>query len=99
MYFPYLRGKQFELLALRELIGLLLDSNKIIPIVEPVKRSTTGLKAAFYKLKDRNIRIQLIINPEIGDLRGNAEYIIEFIEKEHHLCCRQWVRLSVSVKK
>lgn len=41
MYFPYLRGRQYELLALRELVSRGLISNKVIPIVEPVKLSTT----------------------------------------------------------
>ena len=36
MYFPILRGRQFELLALRECVNKSLLSNKIIPIVEPV---------------------------------------------------------------
>lgn len=35
MYFPILRGRQFELLALRECVNKSLLSNKIIPIVEP----------------------------------------------------------------
>ena len=37
MYFPYLRGRQFELVALRELLELDLISEKIVPVIEPVK--------------------------------------------------------------
>ena len=44
MYFPILRGRQFELLALRECVNKSLLSNKIIPIVEPVKVSSTSQK-------------------------------------------------------
>lgn len=44
MYFPILRGRQFELLALRECVNKNLLSNKIIPIVEPVKVSSTYTK-------------------------------------------------------
>lgn len=44
MYFPILRGRQFELLALRECVNQGLLSNKIIPIVEPVKVSSTYTK-------------------------------------------------------
>lgn len=43
MYFPILRGRQFELLALRECVNQGLLSNKIIPIVEPVKVSSTTI--------------------------------------------------------
>lgn len=44
MYFPILRGRQFELLALRECVSKNILSNKIIPIVEPVKVSPTYIK-------------------------------------------------------
>ena len=37
MYFPYLRGRQFELIALRELIENDCINSSIIPIIEPVK--------------------------------------------------------------
>ena len=37
MYFPYLRGKQFELIAIRELVEMMSATGKIIPIIEPVK--------------------------------------------------------------
>ena len=37
MYFPYLRGRQFELIALRELVEKDVLSGRIMPIIEPVK--------------------------------------------------------------
>jgi hypothetical protein len=42
MYFPYFRGKQFELILLRELAGF-LKGKKIHPIIEPVRDNITGL--------------------------------------------------------
>ena len=44
MYFPYLRGRQFELIALRDLVDKGVLSDKIIPIIEPVKLSSTLIK-------------------------------------------------------
>lgn len=44
MYFPYLRGRQFELIALRELLEGERIGQEIIPIIEPVKPSATLLK-------------------------------------------------------
>ena len=44
MYFPYLRGRQFELIALRELVEKGVLSNRITPIIEPVKLSSTLVK-------------------------------------------------------
>ena len=44
MYFPYLRGRQFELIALRELLEKRLIGDKIVPIIEPVKLTSTLVK-------------------------------------------------------
>lgn len=44
MYFPYLRARQFELIALRELVqegGILKDS--IMPVLEPVRKGLNNL--------------------------------------------------------
>lgn len=78
MYFPYLRGKQYELLAIRELAPI-LDSDKIIPIIEPVKSNTASLKTALEVLQRNNVRCQLIINPSVGDFRSNNTGLDQFI--------------------
>jgi hypothetical protein len=57
MYFPYLRCKQFELLALRELAPKLGVSQKISPVLEPVNRSTTALIKALEKFVQENINL------------------------------------------
>ena len=44
MYFPYLRGRQFELIALRELVEHQLIGKHIYPVIEPVKLSSTLTK-------------------------------------------------------
>lgn len=67
MYFPYLRGRQFELIALRELLEKDLIGSSIFPIIEPVKLSSTLLKTI--KLyKDRNANMAVIYNPCVGSL-------------------------------
>ena len=79
MYFPYLRGKQFELIALRELCSLFpQELNKISPIIEPVKASST-IKSTLAEFVNRNANFNLIINPRVGDLEGQYERIIEII--------------------
>lgn len=58
MYFPYLRGRQFELIALRELLEGKRISEKVIPIIEPVKPSSTLLKTLETFVKnDREIAV------------------------------------------
>lgn len=79
MYFPYLRGKQFELIALRELCALFPQKlNKISPVIEPVKPSST-LNSTLAELANRDANFNLIINPRVGDLEGQFERIIEII--------------------
>lgn len=65
MYFPILRGRQFELLALRECVSNEVLSDQIIPIVEPVKVSSTYTKTidAFIAAKHP---IAIIRNPQVG---------------------------------
>ena len=44
MYYPYLRGRQYELLALRESVKKdSIISKNILPILEPVRASSTLL--------------------------------------------------------
>lgn len=79
MYFPYLRGKQFELLALRELTPLMAENKaKISPIIEPVKISST-LKSTISELKKGDVNFNIIINPSVGDVTNNSEKIIHAV--------------------
>lgn len=59
MYFPYLRGRQYELLALRELIGNDKLSDKIIPVIEPVKITST-LLSTIKAFTDNNKNLSLL---------------------------------------
>ena len=80
MYFPYVRGKQYELLALRELVLNNKMGNKIIPIIEPIKPSSTLIKTleSFIEKKQHVI---IISNPIVGsfvkelDKNENALFI------------------------
>lgn len=79
MYYPYFRGKQFDLLALKTLVldGLLTD--QITPIIEPVKNSATlkSTVAAFEKYRQPYF---LIINPQAGDfLTAGGSQTLEMI--------------------
>jgi hypothetical protein len=79
MYLPYLRGKQFELIALRELSVLLsTNSQKVSPIIEPVKDSAT-LKSTIRELIDKNINFTFIINPQVGTFRDIGK-ILEMLK-------------------
>lgn len=72
MYFPYLRGRQFELIALRELIEKSLIGEKIIPIVEPVKMSSTLVKT-LECYNNVNRKIAYLYNPKVGGFSLDAK--------------------------
>lgn len=81
MYFPYLRGRQNELLCLRELLDAGKLSSKIIPIIEPVKFSST-LFSTLTKFIEMGHQVIVIRNPEVGSFRKESGDMIKNIEKE-----------------
>lgn len=81
MYFPYLRGRQNELLCLRELLDAGKLSSKIIPIIEPVKFSST-LFSILTKFIEMGHQVIVIRNPEVGSFRKESGDMIKNIEKE-----------------
>ena len=66
MYFPYFRGKQFELIAIRESAELFANAG-FVPIIEPVKESLSGLKRAVNAIDEAEAEAVLIVNPYYGD--------------------------------
>lgn len=71
MYYPYLRGRQNELLAIRELSSCSLLSKNVVPIIEPVKLSPT-LVSTVQKFNIDNRRLVLIGNPKVGSYSSDA---------------------------
>lgn len=69
MYCPYLRGKQFELLALREFSGEFANNGKIVPIVEPVKKQVNGLNSAITTMIENGMKFAIVLNPREGDYK------------------------------
>lgn len=65
MYYPYLRGRQNELLGLQELLDAGRLSKKIVPVVEPVRFNSTFINT-LKKFIDCEHPIILIRNPKVG---------------------------------
>jgi len=63
MYFPYFRGKQYELITIRE-NAKRMSQVPIVPILEPVKQNVSGLRRALEALVEHNVRFVLIVNPQ-----------------------------------
>ena len=76
MYYPYLRGKQFELILLRDNAELIAKHN-IHPIVEPVKSDFKALARAFKVLNKKKVPCTLIVNPQAGEKPVKFSNILE----------------------
>lgn len=80
MYYPYLRGRQNELLSIKELVQTGKLSQKVIPVIEPVKLSPT-LVSTIDAFEKSNHELILVINPDVGDFSSdckkakNAKYL------------------------
>ena len=81
MYYPYFRGKQYELITIRENANLLSDAG-FIPIIEPVKESLSGLSRALNALVEANGNAILIVNPHHGDHTEDSEAINNLLVNE-----------------
>ena len=78
MYLPIFRGRMFELLALEFLIRNDLLGDKIIPIIEPVKITTT-LRRVIESFIEKRHEIGLVCNPTVGELVHESSQIISTI--------------------
>lgn len=81
MYLPYLRGRQNELLCLKELLEADKLSSKVIPIIEPVKFSST-LFSTLAKFIETNHPVIVVRNPKVGSFRDELVEMRQKIEAE-----------------
>ncbi|PSW69479.1 hypothetical protein C9J41_21230 [Photobacterium sp. GB-50] len=81
MYFPFLRGKQNELLALRECAGKLSESGKVIPIIEPVTKGLSPVLKCINTLCDKNVEHIIVFNSQNGDLGKSTNKMTELVDE------------------
>lgn len=82
MYYPFLRGLQFELIAIRELAQEANVLDHICPIIEPVKESLNSLMLARDVLSATKWHPFLILNPAVGELVGKTGDLLSFLSCE-----------------
>ncbi|MEE1899567.1 sce7725 family protein [Flavobacterium rakeshii] len=75
MYYPYLRGRQFELKAIQEYAELNRSQNNILPIIEPVRKTFSNLKTAINKLSSNDVTFALVLNPNVGEIKSPSTII------------------------
>ena len=91
MYFPYFRGKQYELICLRTTAGL-LKSGRIHPIVEPVHDLWAQCDKMLQALFDYGIGGTLVVNPTIGDLAESPRAVLDYAHTQDMLIDgRHWL--------
>jgi len=81
MYYPFLRARQFELIALRELATEGATQGVIFPVLEPVKETHNNLTLAHKVFQDKSQIAYLIVNPTIGELAGDSSFYLEYLNE------------------
>lgn len=82
MYFPFVRGKQFELLMLRENAALMAEHD-ICPIIEPVNSRVSSLQRALKELDEAGATYAVIANPTVGDFAAEGADGLNAFLDEH----------------
>jgi hypothetical protein len=80
MYHPYFRGKQFELITIRETAKLMAASG-FVPIIEPVKEGLSGLERTLKAICEAHGNAIVIVNPHKGDLAGDGANITTLLNE------------------
>lgn len=81
MYYPYFRGKQFELITMRECAQLMAQAG-FVPIVEPVKEALKGLHKTLEAVCQADGKAIVIINPRHGDHQEDGAGITDLLQSE-----------------
>jgi hypothetical protein len=78
MYHPYFRGKQYELITIRENAELLSAAN-FVPIIEPVKEALSGLQRTLDSVVAAEGNAIVVVNPQHGDHSDDADRIVDYL--------------------
>lgn len=89
MYYPYLRGKQFELLAIKEMAQDESLNRLVHPVIEPVRELGGGaLERCVLELHRRGLECTVVVNPQVGHLAtepGSTRDMVAFLNDRPHL--------------
>ena len=69
MYFPYLRGKRYELIAIKKLINDKKINDKILPIIEPVNEKSSDFNNFVMYMIAHKKKFVAIQNPQVGSYK------------------------------
>ncbi len=83
-YFPYFRGKQYELIAVRENAAMLASAG-FIPVIEPVKEALGGLEKALDAICNVGGQVVVVVNPLYGDHSEDGESISTLLKDKYRM--------------
>jgi hypothetical protein len=81
MYHPYFRGKQYELITVREMASLMKELD-FRPIIEPVREGLNGLEKALKAVTDVDGKAIIIVNPHHGDLSDDGASLTKLLKEK-----------------
>lgn len=102
---PVLRGKQFELLALKEMAEDLARGGVIHPVIEPVRLRGDALGRCLDALGENSVPATVVLNPPVGELAqsnnapGSVLAILDECTAREHLRLGVWVDASTDVSQ
>lgn len=82
MYHPYFRGKQYELITIRETSALIAGA-QFVPIIEPVKQALSGLQKTLESLCATGGQAVVIVNPYHGPHAEDGDNITELLRQKY----------------
>jgi hypothetical protein len=79
VYYPYLRAKQYEVIAVDEATAALVQNGRIQPIFEPVRVNSKVLLKRATKFASARLSVGLVMNPQVGELVGSPAATAQFL--------------------
>jgi hypothetical protein len=85
-YFPFFRGKQYEMVCIRENADL-IAAEGFVPIIEPVKEQAGALSRALNALGEAGAKFLVVANPAVGkhvhSLSGDIKKAVDDCLQKH----------------
>src|SRR5882672_1784317 len=81
MYHPYVRGKQYELITIREMASVIATAG-FTPIIEPVRETLSGLQKALEAVVEADGQAIVIVNPHHGELSADGTSLTQLLKDE-----------------
>jgi hypothetical protein len=81
MYHPYFRGKQYELITIREMAPVMAAAG-FIPIIEPVRETLSGLHKTLEAVVGEGGNAVVIVNPQHGEHSGDGRALTQLLNNE-----------------